>query len=80
MEYDAALAEIVDSKTEIQFGSDMEIEIRAATVVAVERLHARLSEMGVRLLVVELDWLLWQKGENLKDTIKPHHRTRTIYY
>ena len=80
MEYEEPLANIVDSRTEIPFGSEMENEIRAATVVAVERLHQKLFEMGVNILVIELDWLLWQKGEALKDTIKPHHRTKTIYY
>jgi hypothetical protein len=32
------------------------------------------------LMVIELDWLLWQKGEAIKSEISPHHRTRTIYY
>jgi hypothetical protein len=80
MEYAEPLAGLVDSKAEIQFGSAMEIEIRAATVVAVELLHEQLVRLGVDLLVIELDWLLWQRGEGLKDEIKPHHRTRTIYY
>lgn len=80
MQYDEPLAALVDSKAEIPFGSEMEIEIRAATVVAVEQLHHKLVQLGVNLLVIELDWLLWQRGETMKDSLKPHHRTRTIYY
>lgn len=80
IEYEESLAALVDSYAEIAFGSEMEIEIRAATVVAVERLHDKLVSLGANLLVIELDWLLWQRGEALKDEIKPHHRTMTIYY
>ena len=80
MVYDDELSALVDSRAEIPFGSPMEIEIRAATVVAVENLHDRLVALGVNLLVIELDWLLWQRGESIKDEIKPHHRTMTIYY
>lgn len=80
MKYSASLAERIDSYTEIPFGSEEEIEIRAQTIIAVDKLHAALTALGVSLLVIELDWLLWQKGEALKDSIKPHHRTKTIYY
>jgi hypothetical protein len=58
----------------------MEIEIRAATIQAVERVHQRMTTAGHRLKVVELDWLLWQIGEDSKDTLQPHHRTLSIYY
>lgn len=58
----------------------MEVEIRAATIQAVEQLHARLGELGHSLKVVELDWLLWQIGEDKKDALLPHHRTLTVYY
>ena len=29
---------------------------------------------------VELDWLLWQIGEERCKKMKPHHRTLTVYY
>jgi Potential Queuosine, Q, salvage protein family len=78
--YDAALSEAVDALQEVPFGSEQEVEIRAATVVSVERLRAALAARGLPLLVIEVDWLLWQIGEQSKDDIKPHHRTRTIFY
>jgi Potential Queuosine, Q, salvage protein family len=78
--YDGPLSATVDSKQEVPFGSPQEVEIRAATVVAVEQLRAALAVRGLALLAVEVDWLLWQTGEESKDRILPHHRTRTIYY
>lgn len=80
MVYSAELSRKVDALEEIPFGSAEEIEIRAATIVAVERLQQCLQDQGRTLLVLEVDWLLWQWGEAIKDTIKPHHRTLTIYY
>ena len=58
----------------------LESEIRAATIQAVEQLHQALVALGHHLHVIELDWLLWQLGEDRKDALKPHHRTLTIYY
>jgi hypothetical protein len=79
--YSQDLAEKVDSLVELPFSCREEIEIRACTVVAVERLHKILVERGWNdLLVIEIDWLLWQRGEKIKDAIKPHHRVLTIYY
>lgn len=59
----------------------MELEIRAATIQAVELVHSFMVQHGhVSLRVIELDWLLWQIGESSKDTLQPHHRTLSIYY
>jgi hypothetical protein len=80
LRYSDSLSAIVDAKAEIPFGSEMEIEIRAATIIAVERLHALLVQRGVDILVIELDWLLWQRGEMSKDSLQPHHRTLTVFY
>ena len=57
------------------------IEIRAATVEAVERLKKVLAEKGcTRFYSINLDWYLWQIGEERKDQLLPHHRTLSIYY
>lgn len=58
----------------------MELEIRAATIQAVEQVHAQMETRGHKLKVIELDWFLWQIGEDNKDTLQPHHRTLSIYY
>ena len=58
----------------------MESEIRAATIQAVEQLQHKLQTKGYGIKVIELDWLLWQIGEDNKDNLKPHHRTLTVFY
>ena len=55
-------------------------EIRAFTVLAVERLKEEVRKRGQKMNSVEIDWFLWQTGEKVKDNIKNHHRTLTIYY
>ena len=80
LKYSEALASTIDQRQEIQFGSDAETEIRAATVVAVERLQRDLVKQGVDVLAIEVDWLLWHRGERELATLAPHHRTLTIYY
>ncbi|RLN92724.1 hypothetical protein BBJ28_00017646 [Nothophytophthora sp. Chile5] len=80
MVYSTELAQLVDSKTEIPAGSEMELEIRAATIQAVELLHKRMQHEGHVLKVIELDWFLWQIGEDSKEALQPHHRTWSIYY
>eukprot|EP01012_Entosiphon_sulcatum_P041562 TRINITY_DN55419_c0_g1_i1.p1 TRINITY_DN55419_c0_g1~~TRINITY_DN55419_c0_g1_i1.p1 ORF type:complete len:330 (-),score=57.11 TRINITY_DN55419_c0_g1_i1:86-1051(-) len=80
MEYSPELAAKVDAKEEIPAGSEQEIEIRAATVVAVERLRDALAKRGQTITAVEVDWILWGRGEAQRDSIKPHHRTLTIFY
>ncbi|KAG3052675.1 hypothetical protein PC121_g17175 [Phytophthora cactorum] len=78
--YSSKLAELVDNKAEIPAGSEMELEIRAATIQAVEQIHKQMINRGHHLEVIELDWLLWQIGEDNKEDLLPHHRTWSIYY
>jgi hypothetical protein len=78
LRYSAELAAAVDGKQELPAGVAMEVEIRAFTVVAVERLREALNEPG--LLSIKLDWALWEIGEQSIDASPPHHRCRTIFY
>ncbi|EQC41521.1 hypothetical protein SDRG_01486 [Saprolegnia diclina VS20] len=80
LEYTPALEAIIQAKQQIPFGSHMEIEIRACTIQAVEMLHAALVAKGHRIKVIELDWLLWQIGENAKEALPFHHRTLSVFY
>ncbi len=71
--YAPELAAAVDSRTELAAGSEPEVEIRALTVVAVDRL--------AHLLAVDapaVDTLLWWRGQGLREP--PYHRCRTIWY
>jgi len=81
--YDARTAAAVDAREELPAGGAEEVEIRAATVVAVQALRDVLNAEGGAeepLMDVEVDWLLWQVGEAQRDTLPPHHRTRTVFY
>jgi putative queuosine salvage protein len=80
LRYASAFAEKVDHRVEIPAGSDEEIEIRAATIVAVERMCALLNARGVKLNSVQIDWALWEAAQGAPLDGKPYHRTRTIYY
>lgn len=73
-------------------GGSEEVEIRAATVSAVEALRDALqarwgpgvgSSSSVPVVLphaVQLDWWLWETGEATRATDPPHHRTLTVYY
>ena len=79
LEYTEHLARKVDDWLELEPGSPEEVEIRAATVVAVEQLRDRLADGGRELTAVEVDWLLWEHSQGLYP-VRPHHRVRTIFY
>ena len=79
LQYSAALARRVDTWEELRPGEPAEVEIRAATVVAVERLGEALAEHRRQLLAIEVDWILWDLSQGLYP-VRPYHRTRTIFY
>lgn len=77
--YSAELAARVDALVELAAGSEEEIEIRAGTIWAVERLRQALARRGLAVRAYELDWHLWSLGQE-QPPAQPYHRTRTIYY
>jgi len=79
LEYTPHLARKVDDWVELDAGSPEEVEIRAATVVAVEEIRHRLAAGGRHLKSVEVDWMLWDYSQGLFP-VRPYHRTRTVYY
>lgn len=80
LRYSGRLAPIIDTCRQIEPGSAYEVELRAATIQAVERLRDRLAGQGRAMTTLELDWYLWHQAEAHKDQLKPHHRTLTIFY
>jgi len=56
LHYSDNLKDKIDRKEEISFGSEEEIEIRACTVIAVEKLQQCFQKLGSSILVLELDW------------------------
>jgi hypothetical protein len=78
--YSHELARRIDSMTLIAAGSPEEVEIRANTVWAVELLRQELGRLGKLLRPFEIDWVLWNLGQDDAFREKPYHRTVTIFY
>lgn len=57
-----------------------EVEIRAATIWAVEYLRRALEESGAPLASHEIDGRLWHLGQGLPVDTHPYHRTLTVFY
>ena len=75
----------MDNLQELPAGSEEEVEIRACTVQAVECIRAVLEDRCGRKDCplphsVQLDWYLWEQGEQQRANSPPHHRTVTTYY
>ncbi len=78
--YSSSLAQKVDQKILLDPGSPEEVEIRANTIWAVELIRQELDRMGKTLRAFEIDWILWNLGQEPEFKIKPYHRTKTIFY
>ncbi len=76
LEYVDGLAEKVDNMIEISHDSREEIEIRVATIWAIELLRQKIQ----KLTAMEIDNALWLLSQEIKQEVKPYHRTRTIFY
>jgi putative queuosine salvage protein len=79
LEYQTALAQRIDNRELIAAGSEEEVEIRAATIWACELLRRAMLEHGHHITAADIDFRLWQMGQQAAD-MRPYHRTRTIYY
>jgi hypothetical protein len=79
LEYSEALARRVDDWQELAPGEPAEVEIRACTVVCVERLREALAAEGRDLLSIQVDWMLWDLSQHVFP-MRPYHRARTIFY
>ncbi|MEZ4522781.1 MAG: queuosine salvage family protein [Thermomicrobiales bacterium] len=80
LKYHPDLAETIRRYDLVPSGDEREVEIRAATVWAVELLRRALDERGRALRAFEIDWLLWNAAQSLPTDSEPYHRTLTIYY
>lgn len=80
LEYSVELANIIDSKKTIEHDSEMEIEIRANMLYAIELIKNKLYQKGINMNSAQIDNALWLLSKNKEFQDKPHHLTRTIYY
>ena len=79
LEYSEKLERKIKNRIIIPARSKEEIEIRSATIWAVEYLKRELSELGRNFYSFQVDWLLWNKSQSIKLRF-PHHLTKTIFY
>ncbi len=78
--YGKALAARINAGELIPSGSKAEIEIRACAVHAAELLKKELNELGRDVTSWELDYFLWNRGQQPHYKATPRHRTRTVFY
>jgi hypothetical protein len=76
LEYDADLLARINREELIPAGSREEHEIRACAVHAAEMLRSQLD--GINSM--QLDYVLWNRGQEAKYKAQPRHRTRTVFY
>ncbi|MBU2498433.1 MAG: queuosine salvage family protein [Proteobacteria bacterium] len=78
--YSESLARKVDQMIHLEAGGVEEVELRANTIWAVELIRRELARRGMDLRAFEIDWVLWDMGQEEAFKEKPYHRTVTIYY
>ncbi len=79
--YDAVLTDKIDSTRELEAGSEEEIEIRAATLIAIEYIKRSLAKLNILTTAAQIDAKLWLLSQDLNAAdVKPHHRCRTVFY
>jgi hypothetical protein len=76
LEYDPGLLERIKREELIPAGSAEEREIRACALHAVELVRSHLP--GVTSM--QLDYVLWNRGQQAAYKAQPRHRTRTVFY
>ena len=74
--YAPGLLERINREELIPAGSAEELEIRACALHAVELIKSELD--GVTAM--QLDYVLWNRGQQRDYKAQPRHRTRTVYY
>lgn len=75
--YSEELATAIDAGHPLPAGSDMEMELRAAAIHAVELMRDAAPE---GITAVNLDHLLWHRGYEPDMYARPRHKTRTTAY
>lgn len=79
LQLDPDFAASIDAGLELDADSEGEIELRAATIVAVDRMTGALRAAGKATPTWQVDWYLWSLARG-PDVRVGHHRTRTIFY
>jgi hypothetical protein len=75
--YDPSLVARIDREELIPPGSPEELEIRGCALHAVELL---VGHLGNKVTPMQLDYLLWNRGQGAHYKAVPRHRTRSVFY
>ncbi len=77
LRYEAGLLARINAEELIESGSREETEIRACAVHAVELIADALDR---QVTPMQLDYLLWNRGQQPSYKAQPRHRARSVYY
>lgn len=80
LRYSPDLEALLERQEGLGTGDPREVEIRAAMIWAVELIRRSLQAMGRSTPPFELDWMLWNLGQEPVENERPYHRTRTVFY
>ena len=78
--YEKSLIDRITTGTLISAGSAEEVEIRACALHSVELLKNEMLKSGHVINSLELDYLLWNCGQQPHYKAVPRHRTRCVFY
>jgi hypothetical protein len=78
--YAPGLLERIEREELIPAGSIEEHEIRSCALHAVELMAEVLRAGGQAVSPMQLDYLLWNRGQQAAYKARPRHRTRTVFY
>jgi hypothetical protein len=80
LRYEAELLARIEREELIASGSVEEIEIRGCALHAVELISAELRGAGEPVTPMQLDYVLWNRGQQPSYKARPRHRARSVYY
>lgn len=85
LHYSEQLSQLITTEELINSGSCMEIEIRAATIVAADQILRILkNEKQMKAQGCGLDYYLWRTAVEISESscsaVEPFHRCRSIFY
>ncbi|HEV7666791.1 MAG TPA: queuosine salvage family protein [Chloroflexota bacterium] len=80
LEYDTDLLASIDREELVAAGSRAELEIRAGALHAVELIVDAARRQGRPATAMQLDYVLWNRGQQPSYKAQPRHRTRTVFY
>ncbi len=80
LDYAPHLAARIDAGERVDAGGAEEVEIRACALHACELILSEIRRSGRRVCGMQLDYFLWNQGQQPPYTETPGHLARTIYY